>query len=176
MSSRRASRTRAGAAPGTGALRQTSASVAAWRRPGNTSMIEPKSVGLAEVRLAALRARRQQRGAVRDDGPSAALAGEGAGGGDVAGAERHGRMVLLQQVAAQQLAQALGVLGSEFAGGHQRVAGGVERMVERGGGLLRGAVEDVAELAEEAVEQVLLLAPLHLPQRAHAHERRVAEG
>jgi len=84
-------------------------------------------------------------------------------------------VVLLQQVAPHELAQALGILGGELSGRHQRIAGGVQRVVERRGGLFLRRVEERAELRGQAVEQVLLLAALHLAQLPDLEEGRVAQ-
>src|SRR5258708_27551330 len=114
-------RTRMGASDDPGALRSAGADCIrrrASRRPGKTSMIEPNappSFRLAECGLRAVRAVGQHAGAVGDDGPAAARAGERARAGDVAGAEGEGGIVALQEVAAQELAQALAVLHGELA-------------------------------------------------------------
>src|ERR1700674_559477 len=90
------------------------------------------SARLAERRVRALRTRGQHAGAIGLDGPPASRAGERARGSDVAAAEGDGRVVELQQGAAQELPHPLGVLGGEFPGGPQPAACHIERAVEPG--------------------------------------------
>src|SRR6185437_12127216 len=153
-----AGRTRGVPPAATVATRHTSAMVCApLRGKGRMDPKSRRSGRLVERRLRALRARRQHGGARGVDGPAAPGTGERAGGGDVAGPERHGRMVALQQVAAQVLAQALRILDGELARRDQRVARRVERAVERGGGGLAGPAKSLLEGIEHPVEELLLL-------------------
>src|SRR5471032_2561455 len=78
-------------------------------------------IRLAERRLRAVRAGRKQRGARGEERPSAPRAREGAGARDIARAERERRVLAVQQVAAQEIAQLRAILRGEFARGHKRV-------------------------------------------------------
>src|SRR6185312_706686 len=89
--------------------------------------------------------------------------------------EGHRGMVALQQVAAQVLAQALRVVDGEFAGRDQRVARGIERAVESGGGGLAGFSESLLEGVEQPVEEVLLLLARGLARLLQARERRILQ-
>src|SRR5260221_1841031 len=115
------------------------------------------STGLAEGRVPALGARRQDGSARGLDRPAAARAGERSRARDVAGAERERRVVALQQVAAQEEAQPLGVLAGELARGHEPFAGAVERAAERPDGRVARLLEKLLHAVQQTIEEVFLV-------------------
>src|SRR5262249_52977642 len=131
---------------------------------------------LAVCRLGTMRAGRQDRRAVRDDGPSATRAGKRAGAGDVAGTECKRRIVAMQQVALDVLAQALAVLRGELAGGDERGARGLQRLVHRRERGLAGLRQQLLERILQAVEELLLPVALGARDLPDPPQRRIAQG
>src|SRR6185312_10423864 len=103
-----------------------------------------------------MRARGHDGRARGDDRPPAARAAHRSGGGDVARAEGERRVLAVQEVAAQVVADPSAGFGRELARRDDALQCAVERGLESRHAALAGLREELLEARRHAVEEILL--------------------